>query len=784
MRRGIALLGAASMIVSVAGGGGAGLLRVSTMATGQETRAAAHQGTARSFGMLPLSFERNAGQFDPRVRFLSQGPGYTVFLTSRGGAVLSLPRASGRHGARGETAFGMSHGRAQSDVLSMDLIGAARPASVVGTARLGGTVNRFTGNDPRAWWTGIPTYAGVLYRGLYPGIDLRYYGNQSGNLEYDVNIAAGADASAVAIAFNGEVALSLETSGALVLRMPGGDIRQPVPVAYQVVGGVRRPVAVSYVIRGSTVGFAVGPHVATAPLVIDPKISYSTYIGGSDFDEVDAVAVDGHGNAYLFGDTYSMDLPLGNCSLQCGPVGGHDDFVAKMNRRGTALMWLTYLGGTADDEGFGMTIDRAGNAYVTGPTLSTDFPTTPGAYQTKAPGGDHDGFVTKIGPSGDLVFSTYLGGSGHDAALTPAVNGAGDVYVIGDTNSTDLPADGYQKTNLGGDCTIFNEFDPGDCDEGGGLDIFVAELNPAGSALLHLTYLGGTTGDEVGVGLALDRSGNAYVSTETSSSDYPVTQGAYQTSFAGGDGTDGVNSDAAVSKLDPALSTLVYSTYVGGTGDDCFFFQCFVAVDGHGHAFLASNTDSLDFPFTPGAFQTSNAGGFDDAVTKLNAEGTGLVYSTYIGGSGDDSTVNDRTIAVRQNGEAYISGYTYSSDFPTVNPVQASYQGAADATLSVLSRGGTALVFSTYVGGNDDDLADMNIDRSGAAYLAGVTCSRNYPVTRHAFQGQLAGVCDGMVTKILIHGGALAGAVHRGPAVGSGPRGSRVPRLQGLTHIA
>src|SRR5262249_14126720 len=234
--------------------------------------------------------------------------------------------------------------------------------------------------------------------------------------------------------------------------------------------------------------------------------------------------VDRFGDAYLFGDTSSSDFPLRNC-LDCQFMGGgednSDDFVAKLNSTGTALIWSTYLGGTGDDEAEGLTIDHDGNVYVAGPTLSSDFPTTPGAFQETAPGGDHDGYVTKIDPTGSrLVFSTYLGGSEHDAAITPVTNRTGDVYVIGDTASTDLPvtADAFQKQNHGGDCTIFNEFDPGDCEQsGGGLDMFVAELNPTGSGLLYLTYLGGT-GDDVGLGLDVDRSGNAYVAFETTSS--------------------------------------------------------------------------------------------------------------------------------------------------------------------------------------------------------------------------------------------------------------------------
>jgi hypothetical protein len=356
------------------------------------------------------------------------------------------------------------------------------------------------------------------------------------------------------------------------------------------------------------------------------------------------------------------------------------------------------------------------------------------------------------------------------------VDKAGDVFVLGDTNSDDLPAtpNAFQTAPSGGDCTIFDEFDPGDCEEAGlGLDAFVAELNPTGSALKYLTYLG-ASGDEVGLGIAVDRGGNAYVALESTSIDWPVTPGAYQPSFAGGDGTDGVYSDNVVAKLNPTGSGLVYSTYLGGTGDECFFFQCFLAVDTQGRAFLASQTTSTDFPTTPGVVQPTSGGGVDETVTKLNVDGSGLIYSTYLGGSGFDSTVNARTIVVRQDGNAYVAGYTDSTDFPTVNPVQGSLAGGVDIALSVLNRDGSRLLFSTYLGGSGDDAADLNIDASGAAYLAGITCSTDYPVTAGAFQTSLAGVCDGMVTKIVLKGDGAGASLHRGPAL-SNPVGGRRP---------
>jgi hypothetical protein len=507
--------------------------------------------------------------------------------------------------------------------------------------------------------------------------------------------------------------------------------------------------------------------------VIDPAISYSTYLGGSGEDFGTAIKVDRFGNAYVFGGTTSTDFPITPGAYQPGFAGGDaDDFVAKLNHDGTALVYSTYIGGTGDDEAFGLDVDHSGNAYLAGPTLSTDFPTTPGAFQETAPGGDHDGFVTKLDATGSaLVWSTYLGGSDHDAALSAVVDKAGDVYVTADTNSDDLPvsADAFQKEPMGGDCKIFDAFDPGDCEEDGGLDMFVAELNPTGSGLLYLTYLGGT-GDEVGIGLDVDRGGNAYIGLETDSADFPITPGAYQTTFAGGDGSgfDIAPTDNVIIKLNPTGSGLVYSTYLGGTGDECDVFFCYISIDTQGHAFLASNSDSTDFPTTSGAPQPTNAGSFDLTMTELTRDGSGLVYSTYLGGSDYDATFWN---AVGRNGEAYVAGTTLSADFPTANAVQGSFGGVEDAFISKFNKKGTKLLFSTYLGGSDaDDGISLAVDPSGAAYITGYTLSVDFPVTPGVVQPSLNGFVDAFITKIVLGDEGEAPAIRRGPAATGGLR--------------
>jgi hypothetical protein len=343
------------------------------------------------------------------------------------------------------------------------------------------------------------------------------------------------------------------------------------------------------------------------------------------------------------------------------------------------------------------------------------------------------------------------------------------VFVTADTNSDDLPvsADAFQTQPSGGDCKIFDAFDPGDCEEDGGLDMFVAELNPSGSDVLYLTYLGGS-GDEVALDLAIDRGGNAYVALETDSADFPVTPGAYQATFAGGDGGgfDIAPTDNVIVKLNPTGSSLVYSTYLGGSGDECDVFFCYLSIDTQGHAFLASNTDSADFPTTAGAPQTSLAGSFDLTMSELSTDGAALVYSTYLGGSDYDATFWN---AVGRNGQAYVVGTTLSTDFPTVNAVQASFGGGSeDAVVAKLNKKGTAVLFSTYLGGSDaDDGISMAVDPSGDIFLTGFTLSTDFPTSAGAYQSSLDGFIDAFVTKIdlgddqahvsLIHGSNESG---------------------------
>jgi hypothetical protein len=700
--------------------------------------AAAREG----YGKVPLSFEANQGQSDSRVRFLSRGNGYSLFLTSNEAVVVL--RQSEADQSRNDlrvarTAVGARHRK--SAVVRMRLVNANPRPQAAGHDELPGKTHYFIGNDPARWRTNIPTYAKVRYEGVYPGIDLVYYGNQ-GRLEYDLVVAPRADPGVVALAFEGAREVRIDARGDLVLTVEGGEVRQHKPVVYQEVAGVKREVVGRYVMKGPCqVGFRVAAYDPSRPLIIDPVLVYSTYLGGSSVEVGHDIAVDGAGRAYIAGVTGSTDFPTTAGAFQTTNGGGEqfngDAFVAKLNASGSGLVYATYLGGSADEQRVDVAIDETGNAYVTGDTTSTDFPTTAGAVQTTS-AGDIDAFVTKLNATGSgLVYSTYLGGSSLDAGTGIAVDGAGSASVTGFTLSTNFP------TTAGAVQTTY---------AGGNGDAFVTKLNAAGSGLVYSTYLGGSDVD-TGFGIAVDGAGSAYV-TGSARTSFPTTAGAAQTTYAGG------NGDAFVTKLNATGSGLVYSTYLGGSDFDTGFG---IAVDGAGSAYVTGFARSTNFPTTAGAAQTTYAGGDADAfVTKLNTAGSGLVFSTYLGGSSDEVAEG---IAVDGAGSAYATGGTASTDFSTTaGAIQTTHGGGfTDAFVTKLDTTGSALVYSTYLGGVDNDSGSaIALNGLGNAYVTGFTGSTNFPTTAGAVQTTLAGEGDAFVTTLNATGSGLIHSTYLG----------------------
>lgn len=679
---------------------------------------------AAGYGNLPLGFEANVGQADAAVRFVARGNRSALFLTDTE-AVLDLRKKSG-----------------DGTVLRMAWDGANPAPRVAGDARLPGTVNEFSGSDPAGWRTDIATFGRVVYQGVYPGTDLVFYGNQR-QLEYDFVLAPGADPGKIALRFSGADSVSVNAAGDLVLTTGGETVVERAPVVYQDVGGVRQAVVGSYVVGGDgRVGFRVGDYDRSRPLVIDPVLGYSTYLGGTGYDTGKAVATDAAGNAYVAGMATSTNFPTTAGAYQrSSPTGGA--FVTKLNPTGTPI-YSTYIAGAGANA---VAVDAGGNAYVAGDGGGPTFPSTPGGLRADA--GMGGATVVKLNPTGSgLVYTALFGGRFGDIANGIAVDAGGNAVVAGTVSGGGSPTGPAFPT--------VNAFQP---NYGGGTnDAFVAKLNAAGTALVYSTYLGGgTTGipysavDDWGTGIAVDPAGNAYATGYTFSFDFPTTPGAYKPSANGVGGLD-----AFVTKFTPS-GAVAYSTLLGGSGRDQ---ANGIAVDAAGSAYVTgytvgglATTPPNPFPTTPGAFQSGLDNGSPKAfVTKLNPAGSGLAYSTLVGADG--LSTRGWAIAVDSSGSTAIVGDADGPGLPTYRAAQAAYGGGlSDAFVTKLDPTGSAPVFSTYLGGNLSEIGrGVAVDRSGNVIVTGDTDSLNFPTTAGAFRPRNAGglndQTDAFVTKI------------------------------------
>jgi Tol biopolymer transport system component len=679
-----------------------------------------------AYGRLPMSFEANQGQADAGVKFLARGHGYDLLLTPAE-AVLSLSRpAAEREGGRA------ARQGARRDVLRMKLLGTNPSPDVSGLEELPGKSNYFIGDDPARWRTGVSHYSRVKYASVYSGVDMVYYGNQR-QLEYDFVVAPGADSSAIRLAFEGARGVEIDAGGDLVLRTPGGEVRQRKPFVYQEAGGERREIAGRYVMKGKgQIGFDIGAYDPTLPLVIDPVLVYSTYLGNDNDDYGMSIAVDAAGNAYVTG-VGGPAFPTTAGAYNTLPNGQGDVFVAKLNAAGSALVYSTYIGGTGADHGYSIAVDGAGNAYVTGFTTGSNlsgsysFPTTAGAFDTSY-SGNTDAFVLKLNPTGSgLVYSTFLGGSGGgETGYAVAIDVAGNAYVGGTTTPPSGTTTNNFPTVPGSFDTTFN----------GWTDGFVTKVNAAGSALLYSTYLGGSASGDWVRGLAVDGAGNAYVTGFTGSTNFPKTAGAFDTTYS--------KTEAFVTKLNANGSALVYSTYLGGSiGEETYS----VAVDEAGSAYVTGYTTSTDFPVTPDAFDTTSDG-HEAFVTKLNATGSALAYSTFLGGTGGSDWGSG--IALGTAGEAYVTGSTTSPIFPTTaDAFDASHNGLSDGFVTKLNAAGSALLYSTYLGGSAEDAGfAIAVDAAGDMYVAGRTTSSNFQTTPGAADTSYNGNYDVFIARI------------------------------------
>lgn len=661
-----------------------------------------------NYGKLPLRFEPNQGQADPHVRFLSRGPGYTMRLLDHG-ADITLT-AAGRHA-----------------LVRMRLEGSHPPAKAALLDPLPGVSNYFTGSDRSLWRAGIPGYARVSYTAVYPGVDLIYYGNQR-QLEYDFRVAPHADPGRIRLTYGGANSLRVDPSGDLLIETPAGTLRQHKPAAYQEIDGHKVERTASYRLEaGRKVSFALGPYDRSRPLIIDPILAYSTFLGGIGLDRAHGIAVDSTGAAYIVGETTSATFPTLSAAQPAGG-GAMDVFVTKLNPAGNALVYSTYLGGSADDAGLSIALDAANNAYITGYTQSTNFPTQSAAYGSSA--GGTDGFIAKLGPNGDtLVFSTYLGGSAEDRGVSIAADSTG-AYVAGNTSSSNFPTAS----------ALFGSY------RGGTRDGFIVKVGTSG-AIGFSSFFGGSA-DDSATAIAADSSG-FYVAGYTSSSDIPLQGALY--------GTPAGAADAFVAKINIAGNAITYSTYLGGSSDDR---ATSIAVDSTGAAYIAGWTYSSNFPRSS-AYSSTFGGVFDGFLTKLSAAGDALVYSTFLGGSGEDLITS---VAVDGNAQPSVSGYTASSNFPTLGSSAAYYNGRNQgAFVTRFTSAGNALSYSTYLGGTSDDQSNgVAVDSNGAVYVAGSTQGPDFP-TASAFQSSLQGSYDAFAAK-LIEGTPLTFTVTTNPA--------------------
>jgi hypothetical protein len=655
---------------------------------------------------LPLAFEPNRGQAGADVDYVARGANYAIALE------------------RGEATLVLEHARVR-----LELLGSRRPEAPLAAARLSGTVNYLVGDRSR-WRTGIPTFAAVLYRGVYPGIDIAYHG-RGRRMEYDFLVDPSGDPARIRLAFTGLGRPHLAADGSLVLGRGKVTLRQPPPIAWQDVGAARREVAVRYrIARDGTVGFVLGRYDQRLPLVIDPVLTYSTYLGGIGDDSPAAVAMDRDGNAYVTGFTRSADFPLAGAAY--GSLnGGYDTFVSKLSADGSTLVYSTYLGGSFGENGYGIAVDGAGSAYVTGETNSPDFPTTAGAHDRDL-GFPTDAFVTKLSPNGAaLVYSTLLGGAttmpaevvgAYDEGRGIAVDGSGHAYVTGKTRSVDFPTQGA--------------FQPEPADTSDPIiDGFVTKLAPGGDSLVYSTYLGGEGTDDPW-GIAVTASGNAVVAGTTAATNFP-TANALRARARGDEGF--------VTKLAANGATLDFSTYLGSSGHDLLTQ---IALDDGGNVYVAGRTEAADFPVTDGAYDRTCNDGFcswqrtDGFVTKLAANGASLAYSTFIGGDFGEEL---NGLAVDASGRATVIGT--SGEFPLVDPVQPGRGGGVDGYVAQLNAAGSALVHSTYIGGNWHDIPTTAAATPGGndVVVAGQTSSTNFGTTPGAFQRTAGGNTCGEV---------------------------------------
>jgi hypothetical protein len=711
---------------------------------------------AASYGKLPIAFEENRGQSDSRVKFLAHGSRGMLFLTADGAVLrLQAPAKPQPPSLDQKAAQNSASAPPDSAVVRLTLAGANPRAAVAGVNQQPGRSNYFIGRDRSHWHTNVRQFARVQYSGVYPGVDMTFYGHD-GFLESDFVLAPGADANQINLRIAGARKLTPGAQGNLVLSTAVGDVTLARPVAYQEIAGNRQLVPARYVLRGSrTAGIELGAYDRAQRLVIDPVIGYSTLLGGSGADSANGIAVDANGNVYIAGYTGSSDFPVTpgayQSALNTGGLG-NDAFVAELNQSGSSVVFATYFGGSGTDIAYGIGIDAGANAYIAGTTTSFDLPTaaTSGSpIESQFPSGNigTTGFFAEFSSAGTVLsYSTYLGGNQRDTPSGIFVDASGNAYVVGTTSSTNFPL----STVYGNAFQTFSN-----AVANGGSAAFLAKISTSSSlpglqGLLYSTYLGGSDSDGAAA-VAADSHGNAYITGTASSTDFPITPGAFQTSISLGDDV------AYVTRLDTTQAGnagLIYSSYLGGTGTQGGRGNA-IAIDSNFNAYVGGGTSVADFPVTPNAFMTTQpaAGYIMGFVARFNTAISGtnsLVYSTYLGGSNVSGNFVFG-IAADGAGDAYVTGSTYTNNYPTTpGAPQVARTGVSNSILTVVNPAGTGLLFSSYWGGVSNDQGNaITLDTASPpnVYFAGQTTSGNFPTTSGVFQTNLKGSSDAFIAK-------------------------------------
>jgi hypothetical protein len=698
----------------------------------------------------PIFFIENVGQFAEEARFQVRGSSRTIWIsddsiwfvvwgegeTRRGGAEEQGSRGAeeisplhpstlapllrrGRGGAPLRSLIEGEESQSLATAIKLSFPDSNPNSKLEPFKRLETVISFFKGKDPSNWHTNVPAWGGVRYKELYPGVDLVLEG-EDGRIKMRWEAGPDAELEKLRLRVEGARGVSIE-GGNLVLVTDVGEFSLRLPVLEGADGSseVRELTCeVGEIAYEVSSPWAEGGEATAFQATDDPSdLLYGTFIGGSYYDWGRDIAVDGGGNAYVTGHTESSDFPKSEDAFDPSLDGDWDAFVVKLDPDGSSLLYGTFIGGSRWDRGFGIGVDGGGNAYVTGDTLSSDFPTTPGAFDpTCGTDGNcnhegtaypNDAFVVKLDPNGSsLSYGTFIGGSRSDAGIGIAIDGGGNVYVTGSTSSSDFP-----KSE--------DAFDPS---LDGLYDAFVVKLDPDGSSLFYGTFIGGSD-DDYGYDIAIDGGGNAYVTGLTYSSNFLTTSGAFDTSLDG-------DRDAFVVKLNQNGSSLLYGTFIGGSDYDS---GSGIAIDGGGNAYVIGSTSSSDFPKSEDAFDPSLDGDWDAFVVKLDPNESSLFYGTFIGGSDDDYGYD---IAIDGGGNAYVTGHTESSDFPkSEDAFDLSYNGGyCDAFVVKLNQNGSSLLYGTFIGGSDyDSGSGIAIDGGGNAYVIGSTSSSDFPTTPGAF---------------------------------------------------